>query len=113
DGVAGNINPKQGTYFRGLGFRNLMDRGIFPPAVQLSPRRIAWRDDDIEYYKGTRPPAGDPPPQLWPVRERQRRPVDPARRPGRPPGTRITVDENGRRRVIRPDEHPSNLKDLA
>ena len=35
----------------------LMRRGLFPPAYQLSANRVAWRYDDIIAYRASRPIA--------------------------------------------------------
>ncbi len=36
---------------------DLMKRGQFPPAVQLSPNRVAWRASALREWAATRPIA--------------------------------------------------------
>ena len=48
--------PDRGVpkYSRGH-VRRLISRGLFPPPVQLSPNRIAWRLSDLAEWKASRP----------------------------------------------------------
>jgi hypothetical protein len=80
----------------------LIDRGLVPPPVSLSPNRIAWRLPDLELFKNSRPAAGEPLPQLWPLRDRKGKPA--GKSPGRPVGSRIVVDADGKRRLVLPVE---------
>jgi hypothetical protein len=82
---------------------NLVDAGMFPPPRQLSANRIAWDRESIEIFLASRPNAGEKIPVLWAVRERPVRWVDPGAKPrGRPAGSRVVLDADGRRRLVRP-----------
>ncbi len=84
-----------------------MDDGLFPPAYSLSPNRMVWRLVDIERFKSTRPLRGEPLPHLWPPRKRQRVEAPPGSKPrGRPTGSKIVVDADGRRRLVMPETEP-------
>jgi hypothetical protein len=82
---------------------HLMDLGIFAPAIRLSANRIAWRLSDLERFKASRPPAHEPPPRLWPPRERPAKPVATGKPVGRPRGSRVVTGTDGRRRLVLPE----------
>jgi predicted DNA-binding transcriptional regulator AlpA len=80
---------------------NLMAEGLFPPNQQLSANRVGWNHNLILEFLNTRPAAGEPMPRLWPRRQRPAKP--PARKlVGRPRGSRVVVDADGRRRLVMP-----------
>jgi predicted DNA-binding transcriptional regulator AlpA len=82
-----------------------MDAGIFPPARRISANRIGWLLSDIEKFKATRPTSYEPPPQLWPRRERPVEPPKASKKPvGRPAGSRVVTGADGRRRLVRREE---------
>src|SRR5436190_9074342 len=76
------------------------DAGTFPAPVTLSGNRVAWRVEDLQAWRESRPRAGEPPPVLWPIRKREKGRGHPAgaAAPGRARGSRV-VDG----RVIRPE----------
>jgi Prophage CP4-57 regulatory protein (AlpA) len=84
----------------------LVDTGTFPPPVRLTANRLAWRLRDLERWKATRPLRNEPPPVLWPRQtpERGRGRANFAKPGGRPRGSRVVTDADGRRRVVRAEE---------
>ena len=46
----------------------LASQGLYPPAYAISGNRVGWREDDVALFLASRPPVGQPLPQLWPVR---------------------------------------------
>jgi hypothetical protein len=46
-----------GVLFTRVHLRRFIERGLFPPAVQLSPNRVAWKLSDLTEWKATRPLA--------------------------------------------------------
>ncbi len=44
-----------GIFYTRVHLNRLIDRDQFPPAVQLSPNRIAWKLGDLEVWKANRP----------------------------------------------------------
>jgi predicted DNA-binding transcriptional regulator AlpA len=98
------LRPGHGIHQTRVSIADMMRRGTFPPAVQISAGRVGWRLEDIEHFKETRPAQGEPMPVLWPVRPRRPKPTPaPGATPvGRPQGSRIVVDVDGRRRLVLP-----------
>lgn len=88
-----------------ISVNNWMDKGIFPPAIQISPNRVGWRLSDIERFKASRPPSREPVPRLWPPREKRVKPVPaPGAKPvGRPRGSRVVRGADGQRRLVLPE----------
>jgi prophage regulatory protein len=94
------LSELHGITFTRSGLYYQIAAGTFPPPLQLSPQRIAWRLSEIELWKNTRPTAkGAPIPVLWPVRGAA---VVKLAGRGRRQGGRIQVID-GRRRVVYPD----------
>ncbi len=100
-----DLSEKKGVTYSRVHLARLMARGVFPPAVSLSENRQAWRESDIDRYLSSRPTWPEPPPVLWPPREKPpAKPRDPAAKPvGRPKGSRIVRGDDGRRRLVRPE----------
>jgi predicted DNA-binding transcriptional regulator AlpA len=48
---------KHGADYSRVHLRRLIERELFPPPIQLSPNRIAWRLSDLARWKATRPVA--------------------------------------------------------
>jgi predicted DNA-binding transcriptional regulator AlpA len=82
----------------------LMQRGLFPPAYELSPNKIAWKASSLSAWMESRPLARSASPT------RITKPAPPPSSPplyhgrGRPRGSRIVVDETGQRRLVLPSE---------
>ena|SRR5690242_14259933 len=69
----------------------MMRTGDFPQSVQLSPNRVAWRKSDLDRWAASRPVA-----RVLTV-------GDTRQHPGRPVGSHVVVDDDGRRRVVSPE----------
>jgi hypothetical protein len=72
----------------------LMRAGHFPPAVQLTPGRIAWCEQAIIDWLDTRPPAYTLVAELPPG----------SKRIGRPRGSRVVLGADGKRHVVLPGQ---------
>lgn len=82
----------------------LMRQGVFPPGYRVSPGRIGWDEEDIIRYVETRPAWNQPTPKLWSVYTPQTpTPETQGAKPrGRLAGSKVVIDEFGRKRVVPP-----------
>jgi predicted DNA-binding transcriptional regulator AlpA len=53
----GFVNPQTGRAFSRKHLIDMMRRGQWPAAIQISPNRIAWRLSDLMRHAATRPIA--------------------------------------------------------
>jgi predicted DNA-binding transcriptional regulator AlpA len=56
-GPLGYVNPETNRAFSRKHLIDMMRRGQWPKALQVSPNRIAWRLSDLEAWKSNRPIA--------------------------------------------------------
>jgi hypothetical protein len=56
-GEFGFVNPTTGKPYSRKHLGDLMRRGLWPKAIQVSPNRIAWRLSDLTRHAATRPIA--------------------------------------------------------
>jgi predicted DNA-binding transcriptional regulator AlpA len=93
---------EQGINYTRVHLNRLMDRGLFPPAIRLSPNRIVWRQADIDRFKASRPTSCESAPVLWPVRKPKKgrgQTASCSEPVGRKPGSRVVGGK-----VVMPEE---------